>query len=346
MVPFIFLFALKKFRDFLRQNLVRVSIFLIGILIYGTFSEYFLESHVEGSGIQSFFDSLWFVVQTITTVGYGETAVVTFWGRVNAMVIMFAGIGVLGFFTAGIASEFIEYSLGRKLGERRTKMKNHVVLCNWNSIAEGIVHEILEEDGKIVLLALLDRNPVSTVEFVRGTSLHLADLEKANIGSAHSAVVLAEGMADGDLASAIDAKSILSVMNIKKLNPSVHLVVELLRSDSIENARLAGADEIVVWGDITAKILARGVLDPGTIDIVDTILTAKSGEEIFEDEIPSSLEGRRYEDLIQILIAKNALPIAVRGEKGLLVNPPREYIMDRESVVYIAQSRIQWEGET
>jgi voltage-gated potassium channel len=341
MVPFIFMFALKKFRDFLRQNLVRVSILLVGILIYGTFSEYFLESYAAGSGIHSLFDSLWFIVQTITTVGYGETPVVTFWGRVNAMIIMFAGIGMLGFFTAGVASEFIEYSLSRRSGIRRVKMKNHVVLCNWNPIAEEIVHEIIEEGEKIVILAPLETSPAENAEFVRGTSLHIADLDRVDIRNAHSVIILAEGIADDELASAIDAKSILSIMNIKKLNPSVHVVVELLKSDSTDNAQRAGADEIVVWGDITAKILARGVIDPGTIDIMETILTAKSGEEIFEDDIPRNMEGRKYEEFIQTMLEKNALPIAIRGERGLKVNPPKDYILDRETVIYIAKERVQ-----
>jgi voltage-gated potassium channel len=342
MVPFIFMFVLKKFRDFLRQNLVRVTVLLIGVLIYGTFSEYFLESQAAGSGIRTLSDSIWFIVQTITTVGYGDIWVVTFWGRINAMIIMFAGIGMLGFFTAGIASELIEYTLTRQSGKRRVKMKNHVVLCNWNPIAEEIVKEILDEDAELVILALLDKNPTNNTEFVHGTGLHIADLEKVSIRYARSVIILAEGMADGDLASAIDAKSILSIMNIKKLNPSVHVVVELLRPDSAENARLAGADEIVVWGNITAKILARGVIDPGTIDILETILTAKSGEEIFEDDIPLRLEGRRYEEVVQIMLEKKAIPIAIRGEKGLRVNPSKDYKIDHESIIYIAPSRIQW----
>jgi voltage-gated potassium channel len=322
MVPIIFVFVLKKFRDFLRQNLVRVTILLIGVLIYGTFSEYFLESRAAGSGIHTLSDSVWFIVQTITTVGYGDISVVTLGGRINAMVIMFAGIGMLGFFTAGIASELVEYSMTHQSGRRRVKMKNHVVLCNWNPIAEEIVHEIIEEDGQVAILALLERNPTHKAEFVNGTDLHLADLEKVNIRSAHSAIILAEGTADGDLASAIDAKSILAIMNIKKLNPAVHVVVELLKPDS-ENARLAGADEIVVWGDVTAKILARGVIDPGTIDVLEMIITAKSGEEIFEDDIPLSFEGRRYEEILQYMLEKKALPIAVRSEKGLHVSLQR-----------------------
>lgn len=86
------------------------------------------------------------------------------------------------------------------------------------------------------------KSPLETLKFVKGTGLHLSDLRKVNINEANSAIVLAETL-DDTLASAVDAKSILIIMNIKKLNPSIHVVVELLKSDSVENAKIAGADE-------------------------------------------------------------------------------------------------------
>jgi len=177
------------------------------------------------------------------------------------------------------------------------------------------------------------KSPLETLKFVKGTGLHLSDLRKVNINEANSAIVLAETL-DDTLASAVDAKSILIIMNIKKLNPSIHVVVELLKSDSVENAKIAGADEILVRGDIIAKLLARGVIDPGTIDIMEIILTARSGEEIYEDDILAWLEGKKYEDLVKLMLDKNATPIALRSKKGIHVNPSKEYPMDMESVIY------------
>lgn len=340
MIP-ILIFTLQKFRELLHRNLVRVTVLLIMVILYGTFSIYLFEHKAAGSDINSLFNSFWFVIQTITTVGYGDLAIVTFWGKANAMIIMLSGIGILGFFTASIASEFIEYSLKSNYGERGVKMKNHIVLCNWNPIAEEIVHEIKEENLEIALLALLEKSPLETLKFVKGTGLHLSDLRKVNINEANSAIVLAETL-DDTLASAVDAKSILIIMNIKKLNPSTHVVVELLKSDSVENAKIAGADEILVRGDIIAKLLARGVIDPGTIDIMEIILTARSGEEIYEDDIPAWLEGKKYEDLVKLMLDKNATPIALRSKKGIHVNPSKEYPMDMESVIYIARDRIKF----
>jgi voltage-gated potassium channel len=49
----------------------------------------------------------WAVV-TETTVGYGDVSPVTLEGRLIAVVLMLTGIGVIGVFTATVASLFFE----------------------------------------------------------------------------------------------------------------------------------------------------------------------------------------------------------------------------------------------
>ena len=332
-----------RVRIFLRKNLVRLPVFVVAVVTYGTVSEYLLERGVAGSGVKNLFDALWFVMQTITTVGYGDTPVVTLWGRVNAIALMVVGIGVLGFFSASFASLLIDYSTARRLGERRIKMKDHVIICNWNSIAEELVSEIIKERPlSVLVLASAGKSPSENVEFVRGTCLHVEDLQKASISEAESVIILAESIIDGELASAIDAKTILGVMNSRKLSKEAHIVAELLKQDSEENARAAGADEVVIRGEVSAKLLSRGALYPGTIDIVETILTAKSGEEIFEDPLPSLIYGKSWAELSKFFLERNATAIALRSSLGLKLNPPNGTIVEQgASVVYISKSRIK-----
>lgn len=45
---------------------------------------------------------------TATTVGYGDVSPVTVEGRLIAVVLMLTGIGVIGVFTATVASAFFE----------------------------------------------------------------------------------------------------------------------------------------------------------------------------------------------------------------------------------------------
>jgi voltage-gated potassium channel len=60
------------------------------------------------SNIKSASDALWWAFVTMTTVGYGDYYPVTLLGRCIASVLMTAGVGLFGTFTAYIASFFLE----------------------------------------------------------------------------------------------------------------------------------------------------------------------------------------------------------------------------------------------
>jgi voltage-gated potassium channel len=53
-------------------------------------------------------DSLWWAIQTVTTVGYGDLVPSSAAGRVVAALVMVIGIGFLTVITAAITSTFIE----------------------------------------------------------------------------------------------------------------------------------------------------------------------------------------------------------------------------------------------
>ena len=54
------------------------------------------ESKSPEANIQSGWDSFWYSIVTITTVGYGDRYPVTVGGRITAMFIMFMGVGIIG----------------------------------------------------------------------------------------------------------------------------------------------------------------------------------------------------------------------------------------------------------
>jgi voltage-gated potassium channel len=53
-------------------------------------------------------DGLWWAIQTVTTVGYGDLVPTSTVGRLVAALVMLAGIGFLTVITAAITSAFIE----------------------------------------------------------------------------------------------------------------------------------------------------------------------------------------------------------------------------------------------
>ena len=54
------------------------------------------ESKNPDANIQTGWDSFWYSVVTITTVGYGDRFPITIGGRITAMFIMFMGVGIIG----------------------------------------------------------------------------------------------------------------------------------------------------------------------------------------------------------------------------------------------------------
>jgi len=90
----------------------RVVIYAVGASVILVFVASLAELDVErgqpGSRIENFGQALWWACVTITSVGYGDIAPVTFIGRVIAVGVMIAGIALLGTVTATLASFFID----------------------------------------------------------------------------------------------------------------------------------------------------------------------------------------------------------------------------------------------
>jgi voltage-gated potassium channel len=68
----------------------------------------FAERSTKGSNIHSFGQGLWWAIETVTTVGYGDRYPVTPFGQGVAVFLMLVGIGLIGVLTATVASYFVQ----------------------------------------------------------------------------------------------------------------------------------------------------------------------------------------------------------------------------------------------
>jgi voltage-gated potassium channel len=62
------------------------------------------EQRSPQANLESFPDSLWWAMTTVSTVGYGDFSPVTWEGRLVAVFLMFVGLTLFGFFTAVIST--------------------------------------------------------------------------------------------------------------------------------------------------------------------------------------------------------------------------------------------------
>ncbi len=95
----------KDVLDHRNQYAVFITIFLtVLVLTVASVLVLQFESKSPEANITTGWDSFWYSIVTITTVGYGDRYPVTFWGRVTAMFIMFAGVGIIGALASILAS--------------------------------------------------------------------------------------------------------------------------------------------------------------------------------------------------------------------------------------------------
>ena len=93
-------------RAFHHRKFHYVLLLTAGVMLLRATGLYTVE-HPVNSSVKSFDDALWWAMTTTTTVGYGDIYPVTGEGRLIAVLLMLTGIGVIGVFTATIASLFM-----------------------------------------------------------------------------------------------------------------------------------------------------------------------------------------------------------------------------------------------
>ena len=94
-------------RHFAKKKFHYVLLIACGTVVLGAVAVYALEAD-ENKNIRHFGDALWRAITTVTTVGYGDITPITPEGRLVAVVLMLTGIGVIGVFTATVASLLFE----------------------------------------------------------------------------------------------------------------------------------------------------------------------------------------------------------------------------------------------
>ncbi|MGB9596137.1 MAG: potassium channel family protein [Candidatus Poribacteria bacterium] len=332
----------KYFRFIKKENIGRLLLISLFMLFAGSILLYLLEKG-KNENINSYGDALWWGIVTLATVGYGDIFPITIAGRiVGAFVILF-GIGFIGLFTASIASVFVERKLRQDRGLKALKnLKGHILICGWNYNAKEIISEIHldNREREIVIIANLEEKPIDEdhIHFVRGNPADISKLEMACFRTAEVAIVLHDDSIPGNGG---DGQSILTVLTIKKEHPNIYVCIQILDENNAEHCKRAGADEIIVTGGMTSKLLAQSALDHGVTKVVSELMSQKYGNEIYKIPCPQRYIGHNFKSaLAEFKDEYDGIIIGIEKPNQLLTNPKSDILLDKgDYIIVISEQR-------
>ncbi len=248
----------------MKQPNYKQAIITIGILvlIYGSFISILLtlESGVPNSKINNLQDAMWYLVETLTTVGYGDALPVTYWGRMIGFVFLLSSLGVYGFIIGQIANFMSTLKEQRELGLNGTAFKNHVVIIGWNDFAQSVISHLIGA-GRQVAVITKDRASIDIIReyypaddvFTLYSDYNNFDLlEKANVKDASVVFI---NLND-------DTEKLVYIINIKKRYKDLNYVVTLDNGNLKNTFINAGVTYAISKNEISSKLLASYIYEP------------------------------------------------------------------------------------
>lgn len=108
--------AMKRFAKALSLAKEELAIFsLVSLIVFylAAFGIYHFEHMAQPEVFKSIFDSLWWAVATLTTVGYGDIYPITTGGKIFTFVILMVGLGLIAVPTGIVASALSEVRINK-----------------------------------------------------------------------------------------------------------------------------------------------------------------------------------------------------------------------------------------
>ncbi len=266
-----------------RPNYRRVLIsFLVFICVYGGLLVALLnlEAGQPHSKLNTTQDAMWYLVETLTTVGYGDVLPVTYWGRMIGFIFLLSSLGVYGFIIGQIANFMSTIKEQRELGLNGTTFKNHVVIIGWNEFGQSVISHLVAA-GRQVAVITKDRGHIDIIReyysmeqvFTLFSDYNNFDiLEKSNI---RQATIVFVNLND-------DTEKLVYIINIKKHFQDLNYVVTLDNGNLKSTFMHAGVTYTISKNEISSKLLASYIYEPDVAHFSEELIAFAHEEDEYD----------------------------------------------------------------
>jgi len=246
-------------------------------------------AHLEGVN-QSIFASFEFVVQTMTTTGYGQDS--GLWSHpllfLFVSLTQLSGIGI-GFFTLRLIVIPLFTGAEVNLDNRLTPKRDHVIICEYRRDSAVLLDELGELGIDYVLISSSEENARELSDdgysAIHGSPQDAEAFERARIDTA-KAVITDAGSAN-----------VNTILTVRALRPDIEVIALTDDSDLRDVLVEAGADSVLSPHGVLGHRLAEKAVTTFTSETTDTV---DLGSDIEVTEIPvhqeSQLVGSRVRD--------------------------------------------------
>jgi len=309
---------MSRIKEIYYHPIAKIIILLLILWITATIGIRFLED----GDLKEVQNAFWWTIVTITTVGYGDYAPETFYGRVLAIFLMLAGIGLVSTVTGSISSIFTTRKIMQGRGLEMVESSNHIVVCGWNENIEHLLSCMgqIVDDNKddIVLINDLTEDQLNSVKarfsnldlsFVRGNPSNESTLKLANLKDASSLIVISDDSIPED-----DDKTILTTLTVKNLYPHLKVIAYVTERKKIPYLKRANADEVITDENFKSFLAATHIIEPGVPQAVNQLLDVHSKHRFKSEKIDEKFIGKSFRNLFNYYKNNNLLCIGLYNE--------------------------------
>ncbi|HEX7063557.1 MAG TPA: potassium channel family protein [Bacillales bacterium] len=327
----------------LMRKALRLSSWLIVwtsilVVLGATFAAHALEPET----FKTPFDAFWWVMTTVTTVGYGDFYPHTTAGRLVGIFLFVFGIGLVGVTIGKIVDAFSAFHRRREEGKLAYKGKGHIVIIGWSRKAEHALNEILSsnETVDIVIIDTLEKAPLmkDRLHYIQGEASEERALEQANLREARAVLIFAD--ANISEPQICDGKSLMIVTAVEEFAPHVHTVVEVMDEKHIENFHYVDVDEFILMHQTISRLAVRSAFMGGISEVYRQLMSREDGDNLYR--VGKRPEWKTYGDAFQELLKEGATLVADRNH--LNINRRFQEPIPDEAKLYVLCDRTTYQS--
>jgi voltage-gated potassium channel len=284
------------------HNLRLIGLALALVILAGTVGFHFIEGW-------PWFDGLYMVVTTLTTIGYQETHPLSHAGRVFNVGVIVAGVSLVFLAIGALTQALLEFELrsffGRRKMEREIgRLRDHYIICGAGRVGRSAARELARQPVPFVII---ENNEAKAARYSSEEWL------VAHIDEARGLVA----------ATTTDATNLYIILTARALNPKLKIIARASEEDAEKHLLTAGADSIVSPYSFAGQRIAQTFLRPHVVSFLDTATTHLGIDlEIGEISVSahSSFAGKTIETS-RIRQERGVIVLAIKRGQGMRFNP-------------------------